>query len=94
MASRSRTADRPVFSGRRCGWRHFELEGDLLADEHTTGFEGGVPVDAPIPAVDGGRAVEADALVAVGVDGAAGVREVDGLLAALDELDAPHGAGG
>src|SRR3546814_7848281 len=28
-----------------------ELEGDLLADEHAAGFQGGVPVDAPVLAV-------------------------------------------
>src|SRR3546814_9230287 len=34
-----------------------ELEGDLLADEHAAGFQGGVPVDAPVLAVDGGGAL-------------------------------------
>src|SRR3546814_14733260 len=55
-----------------------ELEGDLLADEHAAGFEGGVPVDAPVLAVDLGGALEADAGVVVRVDGAAAVLEVDG----------------
>src|SRR3546814_3128690 len=54
-----------------------ELEGDLLADEHAAGFQGGVPVDAPVLAVDGGGALEADAGVVVRVDGAAAVLEVD-----------------
>ena len=55
-----------------------ELEDDLLADEDAAGFERGVPVDAPVLAVDRGGALEADALVAVGIDGGAGVLEVDG----------------
>src|SRR5207253_2750741 len=42
---------------------HLELEGHLLADEHTAGLEGGVPVDAPVLAVDDRLAFEADAVV-------------------------------
>src|SRR5690606_3252188 len=56
--------------------RQVDLEGDLLADEHPTGLQGGVPVHAPVLAVDGGAALEAHPLVAERVDGVAGVGEV------------------
>src|SRR5690606_7473062 len=66
--------------------RDVELEVDLLAHEDAAGLQGGVPVHAPVLAVDGGLALEADALVAERVDGRAGVGEVDrdGLGRALD----------
>ena len=57
--------------------RDLELEGDLLADEHAARFERRIPADAPVLAVDRGRALEADPLVAERVDGGAGVVEVD-----------------
>jgi hypothetical protein len=65
---------------------HFELEGDLLTDEDAAGFERSVPIDAPILAVHGGRAVQPDAGVAVRVDGGAAVLEPnrDGLGDVLD----------
>src|SRR5690606_19646178 len=44
--------------------RDLELEGDLLADQDTTGLQGGVPGDAEVLAVDDDRALEAGALVA------------------------------
>ena len=74
----------PAGDGGAVSWRRVRMADtsnsrvDLLADEHAAGFEGGVPVDAPVLAVDGGLALEPDALVAVGVDGGAGVLEVDG----------------
>src|SRR6478672_10520363 len=80
----------PVSSRWRSGvldGRDVELELDLLADEHAAGLERGVPGQAPVLAVDGGRALEADAQVAEGVTGRAGGLELDG-----DRLgDALHG---
>src|SRR5882757_3949583 len=55
-----------------------ELQADLLRDQHATGLQGGVEVHAPVLAVDGGLALEACPLVAVGVGGHAGVLEVHG----------------
>ena len=55
-----------------------ELELDLLGDEDAAGLERGVPGQAPVLAVEGGRALEADAQVAEGVLGRAGLLEGDG----------------
>lgn len=45
----------------------FDFDGDLLADEDAAGFEGHVPVEAEILAVDGGFDGQAGALHAVEV---------------------------
>src|SRR6476659_11485172 len=57
--------------------RDVELELDLLGDEHAAGLEGGVVGQAPVLAVDGGAALEADAQVAERVACGAGGLEVD-----------------
>lgn len=45
-----------------------DLELDLLAVDHTTGLEGGVPGEAEVLAVDLAGGAESDAEVVVGVD--------------------------
>src|SRR6187402_213731 len=74
-----------------------ELELDLLGDEDAAGLERGVPGEAPVLAVDGGLALEADAGVAERVHGGAGLLELDrdGLGDVLDGQvagDGPVGA--
>ena len=56
-----------------------ELEGDLVADQHATSLETGVPADAPVPAVDDDGALEAGAEVAVrvGLEGSVTVNRKD-----------------
>ena len=54
-----------------------EVQLDPLGDEHAAGLERGVPGQAPVLAVDGGAALEADAQVAEGVTGRAGLLELD-----------------
>ena len=46
--------------------RDLDLEGDLVADEHPAGFEGGVPGEAPVLAVDDRGGFQAEAGVAPG----------------------------
>src|SRR5690349_1060632 len=55
-----------------------ELELDLLGDEDAAGLESGVPGQAPVLAVDGDGALEADPDVAERVLGGAGLLERDG----------------
>src|SRR5207244_5203953 len=52
----------------RLARRYVELEGHAFAHEHPAGFEGGVPLEAPLLAVDRDRTREADADVAPRVD--------------------------
>ena len=52
--------------------RNLEVESDLLTDEDSSSFEGRVPTDALILAVDHGRAFEAESGVAVWVNGGPG----------------------
>jgi len=54
-----------------------ELELDALGDEHTAGLERGVPGEAPLLAVDGCGALEADPEIAEGVARRAGLLELD-----------------
>src|SRR6187455_2023585 len=72
--------------------RDLELQGHLLADEDTARLERGVPVHAPVLAVDGRPTLEPDAVVAERVDGRTGVVEVDAhrLGHALDREVADH----
>src|SRR5690606_4100341 len=55
-----------------------ELDGHLFGDQDSAGFEGGIPVDAPVLAVDLGGAFEPDAGVAPRVDGGTGELDVEG----------------
>src|SRR5699024_10391471 len=61
--------------------RELELQGDLVADEYTTGIELRIPGHAPILAVDAPRALESGPEVAegIGVDADELERDRDGL---------------
>src|SRR3954447_21370886 len=58
--------------------RDLELERDLLAHQHAAGLQRGVPGDAPVLAVDGDAALEADPVVAERVLGGALELQRDG----------------
>src|SRR5690606_16959550 len=55
-----------------------ELDRHLFGDQNPTRFQGCVPADAPVLAVDDGRALEADAGLTPRVDGGSGELEVEG----------------
>src|SRR5207342_378318 len=65
------TGTGPVEYWLRCGSDEgqFQVDGNLVADQHAAGFEDGVPGQAEVLAADRGFGAEAGAGVAEGIDG-------------------------